>query len=84
MFGITGITTLFDFAREQALGDLGFNNLLLIPLNFMYLTFPIGILFLILFTFTKPMKNISYPLLIHYYPLKSLVILLCISTSYPH
>ena len=50
----------------------------------MYLTFPIGILFLILFTFTKPKNNISYPLLIYYYPLISLVILLCMSTSYPH
>ena len=65
-FGIIGITTLFDFARKQALGDFGFNNLLLIPLNFLYLTFPIGILFLILFTFTKPNNNISYPLLTYY------------------
>jgi len=83
-FGIFGITTLFDFARKQALGDFGFNNLILIPLNFLYLTFPIGILFLILFIFTKPKNNISYPLLIYYYPLISLVILLCMSTSYPH
>ena len=83
-FGIIGITTLFDFARKQALGDFGFNNLILIPLNFLYLTFPIGILFLILFTFTKPKNNISYPLLIYYYPLISLVILLCMSTTYPH
>ena len=48
-FGIIGITALFDFARKQAIGDFGFNNLILIPLNFLYLTFPIGILFLILF-----------------------------------
>ena len=33
-FGVIGITALFDFARKQALGDFGFNNLILIPLNF--------------------------------------------------
>ena len=47
-FGITGISNLFDFARKQAVGEVGFNNLILAPLNFVYLTFPIGILLLIL------------------------------------
>ncbi len=83
-FGITGITSLFDFAKEQAIGEIGFNNLLFIPFNFLYLTFPVGLLFLILFVFTKSNHIINYPLLIYCYPLLSLLILLCMSTSYPH
>jgi len=83
-FGITGITILFDFAKKQAVGEVGFNNLLLVPLNFLYLTFPIGMLLLILFVFTRSNIKIKYPLLIYYYPLLSLILLLCMSTSYPH
>ena len=83
-FGINGITSLFDFVRKQAIGDFDFSNLLLIPFNFLYLTFPIGILFIILFVFTRPRKKIKYPLLIYGYPLISLLILLCMSTTYPH
>ena len=83
-FGIIGITTLFDFARQQALGEVAFDNLILLPINFVYLTFPIGILFLILFVFTRSNIKINYPLLIYFYPLLSLILLLCMSTSYPH
>ena len=83
-FGISGITSLFDFAKKQALGEFGFNNLLLVPVNFLYLTFPIGILLLILFVFTGSNNKANYPLLIYCYPLLSLFILLCMSTSYPH
>ncbi len=83
-FGISGITTLFDFAKKQAIGEFGFNNLILVPLNFIYLTFPIGILLLILFVFTRSIIMTRYPLLIYCYPLLSLIILLCMSTSYPH
>ncbi|WP_269624762.1 ArnT family glycosyltransferase [Prochlorococcus marinus] len=83
-YGFLGITTLFDFARKQAVGDVGFNNLLLSPLNFLYFTFPIGIFFLILFIFTRPNTKTNYPLLIYFYPALSLILLLCMSTSYPH
>ncbi len=83
-FGIRGFTALFDFARKQAIGDFGFNKLLLIPINFLYLTFPIGIVFAILFVFTRSDNNPRYPLLVYFYPLSSLVILVCMSTSYPH
>ncbi len=83
-FGINGITSLFDFVRKQAIGDFDFNNLLLVPFNFLYLTFPVGILFVILLVFTRPREKIKYPLLIYSYPLISLVILLCMSTTYPH
>ena len=83
-FGISGITSLFDFAKKQALGEFGFNNLLLVPVNFLYLTFPIGILLLILFVFTGSNNKANYPLLIYCYPLLSLILLLCMSTSYPH
>ena len=83
-FGITGITALFDFARKQALGDSGFDNLLFLPLNFIYLTFPIGILLVILFAFTRSKNKNNYPLLLYCYPSLSLIILLCMSTSYPH
>ncbi len=83
-FGFSGITSLFDFAKKQALGEFGFNNLLLVPVNFLYFTFPIGILLLILFVFTGSNNKANYPLLIYCYPLLSLFILLCMSTSYPH
>ncbi len=83
-FGIIGITALFDFAKKQAVGEVGYNNLLLIPLNFFYLTFPIGILIIILFVFTKSNNQIKYPLLAYLYPLLSLILLLCMSKSYPH
>ncbi|KGG19709.1 ArnT family glycosyltransferase [Prochlorococcus marinus] len=83
-FGISGITSLFDFAKKQAIGEFGFNNLLLVPINFLYLTFPIGILLLILFVFTGSNNKANYPLLIYCYPLISLILLLCMSTSYPH
>ena len=83
-FGSSGITSLFDFAKKQAIGEFGFNNLLLIPVNFIYFTFPIGITLLILFTFTKMNYKAKYPLLFYCYPFLSLVILLFMSTSYPH
>tara|TARA_Y100001968_G_scaffold320207_1_gene352851 strand:+ start:187 stop:1836 length:1650 start_codon:yes stop_codon:yes gene_type:complete len=83
-FGILGITSLFDFAKRQAIGDLVSNNFFLIPFNFIYLTFPIGLILLILFTSTKINYMVKYPLLIYCYPFLSLVILLSMSTSYPH
>ena len=83
-FGIVGITALFDFARKQAVGDFYFNNLILAPINFLYLTFPIGLLVIILFIFTRQNIKIRYPLLVYFYPLLSLILLLCMSTSYPH
>ncbi len=83
-FGVAGITSLFDFARKQAIDGLHFDNLLFVPLNFLYLTFPIGILFIILFIFTRSESNINFPLLVYFYPLFSLVLLLSMSTSYPH
>ncbi len=83
-YGITGITTLFDFAKKQAVGQFDLNNLILVPLNFLYLTFPIGILLFILVFFTRSNIKLNYPLLIYCYPLLSLILLLCMSTSYPH
>lgn len=83
-FGKSGISSLFDFAKEQVIGEFYFTNILLAPLNFLYLTFPIGILFLILFIFTKPNNKLNYPLLTYGYPFLSYLIILCMSTSYPH
>ena len=83
-FGLLGITSLFDFARNQAIGVNEFNNFLFLPLNFLYLTFPIGLLLVILFLFTRSNNTINYPLLIYIYPAISLSILLLMSTSYPH
>jgi len=83
-FGIIGITELFDFAKKQALGELDLNNLFIIPFNFLYLTFPIGILILFLVVFAKSNIKINYPLLFYFYPFISLLLLLCMSTSYPH
>ena len=83
-FGFSGITSLFDFAKKQAVGEFGFNNLVFLPLNFLYLTFPIGILLLFLFVLSRSNNKINYPLLIYFYPLLSLFLLLCMSTSYPH
>jgi len=83
-FGNKAITILFDFARKQAIGEFDFANSFLLPLNYLYLTFPIGILFIILFIFTRSNNNIKYPLLTYCYPLISFLILICMSTSYPH
>tara|TARA_B100000579_G_scaffold434872_1_gene456762 strand:- start:155 stop:1804 length:1650 start_codon:yes stop_codon:yes gene_type:complete len=83
-FGIIGILNLFDFAKKQVVGEVVFNNLLLVPFNFLYLTFPIGILTIVLFVFTRSKIKINYPLLTYCYPLLSLILLLCMSTSYPH
>ena len=83
-FGMTGITALFDFAKKQAIGTFDFNNYMLFSFNYLYLTFPIGILFIILIVFSRVNYNIKYPLLTYCYPLLSLLILLCMSTSYPH
>ena len=83
-FGLEGITALFDFAKKQAIGGFDINNLIIIPLNYLYLTFPVGILLFILIIFTRSNNYINYPLLTFYYPLISFSILLCMSTSYPH
>ena len=83
-FGFTGISVLFDFAKDKAVGGIDFNNLLLIPLNYLYLTFPVGILLILLLVFTSSINKINYPLLFYCYPILSLTILLCMSTSYLH
>ncbi len=83
-FGFKGITLLFDFAKDKAIGGLELYNILLLPLNYIYLTFPIGIFITILLVFTKSNIRVKYPLLVYLYPLISLVILLSMSTSYLH
>ena len=83
-FGISGITSLFEFAKKQAVGGFDFNNLVLIPLNYLYFTFPIGVLFFIFIAFTRSKNKVKYPLLTYFYPFLSLLVLLCMSTSYPH
>ena len=83
-FGIIGISKLFYFAKSQAIGSFDFNNLILIPFNYLYYTFPIGLLFIILCLFTKSNNNLKYPLLTYWFPFISLTILLCMSSSYPH
>jgi len=83
-YGVNGINKLFDFAMKKAIGEVGVNNLLLVPFKFLYLTFPIGILFLILIIFTRSNIKINYPLLTYLYPILSLSLLLFMSTTYPH
>ena len=83
-FGEEGINSLFEFAKKQAIGGFNYINLVFIPLNYLYLTFPIGLLLIILFVYTKSNINIKYPLLFYVYPSLSLLILLLMSTSYPH
>ena len=83
-FGIEAFTSLFDFAKKQAIGEFDITNLLLIPLNYLYLTFPIGLLLIILLIFTRSKNKPNFPLLTIYYPLISFSILLFMSTSYPH
>ncbi len=84
LFGEIGISALFDFAKNQAIGTFDLNNFILIPINYLFLTFPIGFLFVLLLIFTKSNKSIKYPLLIYYYPFISVVLLLLMSNSYPH
>lgn len=79
-----GITTLFDFARKQAIGTSIIKNLSLLPLNFIYLTFPIGFIIILLFIFTIPNNRINSPSLIYLYPLISTLILLLMSKTYSH
>ncbi|MBW3041915.1 ArnT family glycosyltransferase [Prochlorococcus marinus] len=83
-YGLSGITTLFDFAKKQAIGGFDLNNYIFTPINFLYLTFPIGFLFILLIVFTRSTKSQKYPLLVYFYPISSVLILLCMSTSYPH
>lgn len=83
-FGVNGVTALFDFAKRKAFEGDVYNNILLIPLNYLYLTFPIGILLILLFVFTRSSNKIKYPLLIYVYPLISFIILSFMSTSFPH
>ena len=83
-FGLNGVTILFDFAKEKAVGGVDFTNFLLIPLNYIYLTFPIGLLLIILLVFTRSNYNYNYPLLIYWYPIISFILLLSMSTSYLH
>tara|TARA_Y100001968_G_scaffold330096_1_gene381016 strand:- start:1344 stop:2993 length:1650 start_codon:yes stop_codon:yes gene_type:complete len=83
-FGSQGITSLFVFARKQVIEGVFFDNLFITPLNFIYFTFPTGILFITLLILTTSRYKIKYALLMYFYPLISLFILLCMSTSYPH
>jgi len=82
--GVNAFTSLFDFARKQAIGSFDFINYFFTPVKFLYFTFPIGLLLIILFTFTRSNNKTNYPLLIYCYPISSLVILLSMSTSYTH
>ena len=83
-FGIKAITLLFDFAKNQAIGTSSLEKLLYIPLKYIYLTFPVGVLVIILLLFTRSNNSIKYPLLKYFYPFSTLFLLLCMSTSYPH
>ena len=83
-FGINGVSSLFDFAKRKAFEGDVYNNILLIPLNYFYLTFPIGILLVILLVFTRSKNKFNYPLLVYIYPLISFTILCFMSTSFPH
>ena len=83
-FGIDGITSLFNFARDQAIGEFEYSNLSITFLNYFFLTFPIGILLLILLAFTRSNNNNKYPLLVYFYPISSILLLLGMSTSYSH
>ena len=83
-YGIKGVTLLFDFAKDKSIGSFDFYNLLLIPINYLYLTFPIGILLIIVLSLTKSNNKINYPLLIYIYPFISLIILLSMSNSHIH
>tara|TARA_Y100001968_G_scaffold321792_1_gene356808 strand:- start:535 stop:2184 length:1650 start_codon:yes stop_codon:yes gene_type:complete len=84
LFGTRGITSLFDFAKKQAIGGFDINNSLLIPINAIYFTFPVGVLLIIFFILTRSNNNYRYPLLTYYYPFLSLLILLFMSTTYSH
>ncbi len=79
-----GISSLFEFARNQSIGPSIVRNIYLIPLNLFYLTFPIGLIFFLLFIFTKTNNKISYPFILYGYPLISILILLSMSKSYAH
>ncbi len=83
-FGIIGITSLFDFAKKQAVSDYDFTNLILFPLKFLYFTFPIGLILVIISIFNLQNIKIKHPLLVYYYPLISLLLLISMSKSYPH
>ena len=83
-FGLKGISALFEFAKNQAISGVLFEHSLYIPFQFIYLTFPVGIIFFTLIVFTRPQSTIKYPLLTYYYPFLSLSILLFMSTTYPH
>ena len=83
-FGLIGITPFFEFAKKQAFGEFDVSNLILLPVKFFYFTFPIGILLFTLLIFTRPNNEMNYPLLVYFYPSLSLILLLCMSTSYPH
>tara|TARA_Y100001968_G_scaffold12867_1_gene10621 strand:- start:855 stop:2504 length:1650 start_codon:yes stop_codon:yes gene_type:complete len=84
IFGIKGISSLFDFAKKQAIASSDINNFLLIPFNSLYFTFPVGFLLIILFIFTKSNIKIRYPLLLYCFPLLSIISLLSMSTTYSH
>ena len=83
-FGMNGISALFDFAKRKAFEGDVYNNILLIPLNYIYLTFPVGILVILLCLFTRCTNKINYPLLVYCYPFISFVTLCFMSTSFPH
>ena len=83
-FDLNGITLLFDFAKDKAIGGFDFNNIILLPLNYIYLTFPVGFLLVILFVFTRSSNQINYPLLVYFYPLSSFALLLFMANTYLH
>ena len=73
-----------SIALVKAIGETPLNDLSLVPIKFIYLTFPVGIILIILFVFTRVKNNLNYPLLAYCYPIVSLLLLLSMSTSYPH
>ncbi len=79
-----GITTLFEFAKNQAVGPSIIRNLYLLPINVIYLTFPVGIILILLFLFAKPNYKITSPLLLYGYSFISTLILLSMSKIYAH
>ncbi len=81
---IEGITSLFDFARKQAIGPSIIKDLYYMPLNFFYLTLPIGFIIILLYLFATPKNTINSPSLIYGYPLISTFILLSMSKTYAH
>ncbi len=84
LYGIEGISSLFFFARQKVIGDFNPSDVFLPFLNILYLTFPIGILFLFCMIFIRNNNKIRFPLLVYCYPLISFFTLYLMSNTYSH